>query len=159
MRIGATKRPFYRVVAVDERKKRTGQYLELLGTYNPLTQPKEIILKKDRIEHWTKQGAVLSHGFLRIMGEAPQKPPRKPRKEQPEKPAAAPAEEASEAPAAEETTASVEEAPQTEVAQTEETPAPVEETAVTESTETPTESPADVEPTATEEAQTEETKE
>src|SRR2546430_1753752 len=42
MRIGATRRPFYRVVAVDERKKRTGSYLELLGTYNPLTQPKQL---------------------------------------------------------------------------------------------------------------------
>lgn len=81
MRIGTKKRPFYRVVAVDERKKRTGGYLELLGTYNPLTEPKEIILKKDRVEFWKKQGAVLSDGFLRIIGEAPQKPPRKPKKE------------------------------------------------------------------------------
>lgn len=80
MRIGAKKRPFYRVVAVDERKKRTGEYLELLGTYNPLTQPKEIILKKDRIDWWTKQGATPSNGYLRIIGKAPQKSPRKPKK-------------------------------------------------------------------------------
>lgn len=81
MRIGAKKRPFYRVVAVDERKKRTGSYLELLGTYNPLTNPKEIILKKDRLEYWTKNGAVLSDGYLRIIGQAPQKLARKPKKE------------------------------------------------------------------------------
>ncbi len=80
MRIGAKKRPFYRVVAVDERKKRTGDYLELLGTYNPLTEPKEVILKKDRIEYWTKQGAVPSEGYLRAIGKAPQHPARKPRK-------------------------------------------------------------------------------
>lgn len=81
MRIGAKKRPFYRVVVVDERSKRNGRYLELVGTYNPLTEPKEIILKKDRIDHWIKQGAVLSDGYLRITKQAPQKPPRKPKKE------------------------------------------------------------------------------
>ncbi len=80
MRIGTKKRPFYRVVAVDERKKRTGKYIELLGTYNPLTEPKEIILKKDRIEHWIKLGAVLSDGYLRIIGKAPQRLPRQPKK-------------------------------------------------------------------------------
>ncbi len=80
MRLGSRKRPFYRVVAVDERKKRTGGYLELLGTYNPLTKPKEIILKQDKIDDWIKKGAVLSDGFLRITGKAPQRLPRKPKK-------------------------------------------------------------------------------
>lgn len=80
MRIGAKKRPFYRVVVIDERAKRSGAYIENVGTYNPLTNPKEIILKKDRIEHWLKMGAVKSDGFLRILGEAPQKPPRAPKK-------------------------------------------------------------------------------
>lgn len=84
MRIGAKKRPFYRVVAIDEQKKRNGSYLELLGTYNPLTEPKEIILKKDRIKVWTDQGAVLSDGFLRITGQAPKKPARKPKRDKPQ---------------------------------------------------------------------------
>lgn len=81
MRIGAKKRPFYRVVVVDERAKRTGGYIELLGTYNPLTEPKDIKLKQDRIDHWVKQGAQPSEGYLRIIGKAPQRPPRKPKKE------------------------------------------------------------------------------
>lgn len=81
MRIGAKKRPFYRVVAVDERKKRTGSYIELLGTYNPLTEPHEVILKQDRIDEWIKKGAQPSEGFLRVIGKAPQRPPRKPKKE------------------------------------------------------------------------------
>lgn len=81
MRIGAKKKPFYRVVAVDERSKRTGAYIELLGTYNPLTEPKDIKLKQDRIDYWIKQGAKLSNGYLRIIGKAPQKPPRKAKKE------------------------------------------------------------------------------
>lgn len=76
MRIGAKKRPFYRVVAVDERKKRTGGNIEVLGHYNPLTQPHEIVLKTDRIDYWLKMGAIPSDGFLKIIGKAPQKPPR-----------------------------------------------------------------------------------
>lgn len=88
MRIGANKRPFYRVVAVDERRKRTGGYLELLGTYNPLTSPKEINLKQDRIDDWIKKGAQPSDGFLRIIGKAPQRLPRKPKREKKEEPKA-----------------------------------------------------------------------
>lgn len=91
MRIGAKKRPFYRVVAVDERAKRTGGYIELLGTYNPLTTPHEIILKQDKIDEWMKKGAVLSDGFLRIIGKAPQRPARKPKKEKKEEPIIVPA--------------------------------------------------------------------
>lgn len=80
MRIGTKKKPFYRVVVVDERSKRTGGYIELVGTYNPLTEPKDIKLKQDRIDYWTKQGAQPSTGYLRIIGKAPQRPPRKPKK-------------------------------------------------------------------------------
>ncbi len=81
MRIGTNKQPFYRVVVVNERSKRTGAYVELLGTYNPLTEPKDIKLKQDRIDHWIKQGAQPSTGYLRMIGKAPQRPPRKPKKE------------------------------------------------------------------------------
>lgn len=66
---------------MDERSKRTGAYIELLGTYNPLTEPKDIKLKQDRIDYWVKQGAQMSTGYLRIIGKAPQRPPRKPKKE------------------------------------------------------------------------------
>ncbi len=104
MRIGAKKRPFYRVVAVDERAKRTGGYIELLGTYNPLTEPKEILLKQDRIDDWIKKGAQMSDGFLRIIGKAPQRPPRKAKREKKE---AAPV--AAEAPAPKPTETPVEE--------------------------------------------------
>lgn len=90
MRIGAKKHPFYRVVAIDERSKRNGRYLELLGTYNPMRDPKEINLKKDRIEDWVKKGAQPSIGYLRMIGKAPQRPPRKPKKEKKAKAPAAP---------------------------------------------------------------------
>jgi small subunit ribosomal protein S16 len=147
MRIGAKKRPFYRVVAVDERAKRTGGYLELLGTYNPLTQPHEIKLKQDRIDHWVKQGAQLSDGFLRIIGKAPQRPPRKPKKaasaessSEPKEKAEAAAPASEEAPVAEEP--AVEAAPE-EAPVEAEAPVVAEETAAAEEpteTETPAES-------------------
>lgn len=86
MRIGRKGTPFYRVVVVDERNKRTGGYIEAVGTYNPLTAPKEIKLKQDRIDFWVGRGAQLSDGFLRITGKAPQKPPRPPKKKE-QKPA------------------------------------------------------------------------
>lgn len=98
MRIGGRQRPFYRVVAVDERQKRTGSYIELLGTYNPLTTPHEINLKQDRIDYWVKQGAQLSDGFLRMTGKAPQRPPRKPKKEKPAAISPQPSEKTTEAP-------------------------------------------------------------
>ncbi len=157
MRIGAKKRPFYRVVAVDERSKRTGGYIELLGTYNPLTNPKEIKLNQERIDVWIKNGAVMSDGFLRIIGKAPQHPARKPKKAPKEEkaPAEAPAAETSEEKAeeavtetpdettpttAEETT--VEES-NTEAAATEPVEEKVEETAeVTEEQPNETETPA-----------------
>lgn len=93
MRIGSKKRPFYRIVAVDEREKRDGRYLALLGTYNPLTKPKEVIIDQKLVDAWIKKGAVASDGFLRITGQAPQRPPRKPKKTRSKTaPASAPAE-------------------------------------------------------------------
>lgn len=89
MRIGAKKRPFYRIVAIDERKQRNGAYLDLIGTYNPLTEPKDIKIDQTKLDAWIKKGAVLSDGFLRITGKAPQRPPRKPKKA-PKKAAAKP---------------------------------------------------------------------
>ena len=77
MRIGAKGRPFYRIVVVDERKKRTGSYLELLGTYNPLTTPKEIKLDQAKVDSWVKKGAQLSDGFLRITKQNTHIEPRK----------------------------------------------------------------------------------
>ena len=59
-RFGAKKRPSYRVVAIDSRKPRDGRALEYLGTYNPMTEPSEIDLKRERIEHWVALGAQLS---------------------------------------------------------------------------------------------------
>ena len=56
-RMGRKKKPFYRVVAVDNRKRRDGAYLENLGHYSPLSDPIELKLNEERILYWLKVGA------------------------------------------------------------------------------------------------------
>jgi small subunit ribosomal protein S16 len=56
-RHGAKKRPFYRVVVADSESPRDGRFLETVGTYNPVQDPAEVSLKKERIKHWLDQGA------------------------------------------------------------------------------------------------------
>jgi small subunit ribosomal protein S16 len=55
--MGNSHRPFYRVVVAHSTRSRNGSFKELIGTYNPLTQPKEVKIDKDRALHWLLQGA------------------------------------------------------------------------------------------------------
>ena len=57
-RIGLKGQPTYRVVAADKESPRDGRFLEILGFYNPRTQPATIHLKEDRVYHWMKNGAL-----------------------------------------------------------------------------------------------------
>ena len=57
MRMGAKGKPFYRLVVKEKRSKRDGKYLENVGTYNPMLNPAEVILKHDRISYWIGVGA------------------------------------------------------------------------------------------------------
>ncbi|MBW2249496.1 MAG: 30S ribosomal protein S16 [Deltaproteobacteria bacterium] len=59
-RHGAKKRPFYRIVVADNESPRDGRYLENVGTYNPLKEPVEVSVKKERIRYWMDQGAIPS---------------------------------------------------------------------------------------------------
>jgi small subunit ribosomal protein S16 len=56
-RLGAHKRPFYRVVVSDSRARRDGPFIEILGTYNPLKEPSEVKLDLDRAKFWLQRGA------------------------------------------------------------------------------------------------------
>ncbi len=58
-RMGSKKRPFYRVMAIDERKQRDGRPLEFLGTYDPRIDPAALNLDLDKIEAWVGKGAQL----------------------------------------------------------------------------------------------------
>jgi len=71
LRAGAKNRPFYRVIAIDERRKRNGRALEFLGTYNPVAEPPQISLKVDRIESWKSQGAQVTPAVKSLMRRAP----------------------------------------------------------------------------------------
>ena len=57
-RHGAKKRPFYRIVVADGECRRDGRFLEVVGTYNPLQEPAEVVLKAERIKYWMGQGAI-----------------------------------------------------------------------------------------------------
>ena len=56
-RIGRPKRPYYRVVAIDQRAKRNGTPIEILGQYDPLQETNKLTIKMDRFDHWVKTGA------------------------------------------------------------------------------------------------------
>lgn len=77
MRAGAKKRPFYRMVAADSRRQRDGRFLEILGHYNPITQPYELVVHKDKVEKWLSRGAQPSEqaaSLLRSLGIGMLKP-------------------------------------------------------------------------------------
>ena len=60
-RMGAKKRPFYRIVAADSRRARDGRFIEVLGTYNPIERPATVKIKEERITAWLNEGAQPSH--------------------------------------------------------------------------------------------------
>jgi small subunit ribosomal protein S16 len=71
MRAGAKKRPFYRMVAADSRRQRDGRFLEILGHYNPISQPYELVVHKDKVVAWIARGAQPSEqaaSLLRSLG-------------------------------------------------------------------------------------------
>lgn len=70
-RVGAKKQPSYRIVAADKESPRDGRFLEVLGHYNPRTQPETIHMKEDRVFHWLSVGAQPSESvgkLFKVMG-------------------------------------------------------------------------------------------
>ncbi len=60
LRAGAKKRPFYRIIAIDQRRKRDGRALEFLGTYDPSADPARVDVRLDRVDAWVSKGAQMS---------------------------------------------------------------------------------------------------
>ena len=56
-RAGAKKAPFYHIVVADSRRARDGKIIEQIGTYDPMTDPSTIVLDKEKVEKWIKNGA------------------------------------------------------------------------------------------------------
>ena len=69
-RMGKTKQPTYRVVAIDSRTKRDGEYIELIGTYNPLTKPATVKLNEEIALKWLGNGAIPSDTVKNLFKEA-----------------------------------------------------------------------------------------
>ncbi|MBN2804205.1 MAG: 30S ribosomal protein S16 [Deltaproteobacteria bacterium] len=59
-RKGQKGKPFYRIVAADERAPRDGRFIEVIGTYQPTVDPAVVNIKEDRVEYWKSQGAQFS---------------------------------------------------------------------------------------------------
>lgn len=68
MRIGSKKQPSYRIVVTDKRNARDSRYIEVIGNYNPRTEPSTEVLQEDRALYWLGVGAQPSDAVERIMG-------------------------------------------------------------------------------------------
>ena len=68
-RTGARKQPYYRVVVIEKERARNGRALEVVGTYNPRTNPASIELKRERIEHWVSKGAQVSDRVGKLLAK------------------------------------------------------------------------------------------
>ena len=66
-RVGSKKNPIYRVVVADSRSPRDGKFLEIIGRYNPQTDPSTIDLDEDRIKEWLGKGAQPSAAVSRLL--------------------------------------------------------------------------------------------
>jgi small subunit ribosomal protein S16 len=133
--VGATKRPSYRVVAIDSRRPRDGRALEILGFYDPLTRPATVQIDEARLAAWIGKGASPSDTvakLIKLNGSAPSAstamaeaaPPKPKRSRKAVAKAAAAAAAPAEAPAAEEAAASVEAAAPEEAPAEEAAPEP-----------------------------------
>jgi small subunit ribosomal protein S16 len=70
-RVGARKQPYYRVVVIEKDRARNGRSIEVVGTYNPRTNPASIDLKRERIDYWTSKGAQFSDRVAKLVAQQP----------------------------------------------------------------------------------------
>ena len=69
-RFGSRKQPYYRVVVIEKERARNGRSVEVVGTYNPRTNPASVDLKRDRIDYWTSKGAQLSETVGKLLAKS-----------------------------------------------------------------------------------------
>jgi small subunit ribosomal protein S16 len=70
-RMGARKKPFYRVVVIEKDRARNGRAVEIVGTYNPRTAQPHLDLKRERIDYWVSKGAQVSDRVEKLLAKAP----------------------------------------------------------------------------------------
>lgn len=76
-RRGAKKHPHYRIVVTDHRSRRDGNFLELIGTYDPSDSSGAFVVNRERLDYWTGTGAQLSHTVARLLRNQPAAAPAK----------------------------------------------------------------------------------
>ncbi len=69
-RMGAKKRPFYRIVAADSRSPRDGRFIETVGTYNPIVEPAEIKVDEEKAIKWLNNGALPTDTVRNLLSKA-----------------------------------------------------------------------------------------
>jgi small subunit ribosomal protein S16 len=69
-RVGSKKNPIYRVVVADGRSPRDGRFIEIVGRYNPQTDPSTIDLDREKIQAWMDKGAQPSESVRRLLNSA-----------------------------------------------------------------------------------------
>jgi small subunit ribosomal protein S16 len=69
-RVGAKKKPSYRVVVADSRAPRDGAFISIIGHYNPLTDPETIVINEEKARHWLEQGAQPTDTVARLLAKA-----------------------------------------------------------------------------------------
>ena len=66
-RMGAKKKPFYRMVAADSEAPRDGKFIEILGYYDPMKDPAVIEVKEDKVNYWLEKGAIVSESARALL--------------------------------------------------------------------------------------------
>lgn len=69
-RFGKKKSPFYHIVVADSKSPRDGRIIEQIGTYNPMTDPSTIVLDKEKVEKWIKNGAKPTDTVKKLIEQA-----------------------------------------------------------------------------------------
>jgi small subunit ribosomal protein S16 len=77
-RFGARKQPYYRIVVIEKDRARNGRSIEVVGTYNPRTNPASVELKHERVAYWRGVGAQLSPIVAKIVAKFPATAPAEP---------------------------------------------------------------------------------
>jgi len=68
-RMGRKKKPFYRIVVTDSRKRRDGGWIESIGHYNPVSPTKDLTIDEERLNYWLSVGAQMSPTVKRLAGK------------------------------------------------------------------------------------------
>ena len=69
-RVGAKKKPSYRLVVADIRAPRDGAFVDIIGHYDPMTDPETIVIQEEKALQWLRQGAKPSDTTARLLGKA-----------------------------------------------------------------------------------------